>query len=158
VHPVADGQVVDSHGIVVVQSSFGIQFRFPIQSCGLPVRRNPARVWFRFRAATKPQHRQAYQRVVAILNQMRERILAEAKIAMTAPARGNSTAAIDFIQLLNEGRSANGVTPRPRRPAAGDDRLRLAPAERRAGIAGKEIERISPGRDTLKARTFLVLT
>ena len=107
---------------------------------------------------TKPQQRQAYQRVFAILNQKRDRILAEAKLAMTATARGNSTAATDFIQVLNEGRSAKGVTPRPRRPAARDDRLRLAPAERRAGIAGTEIERISPGRDTLKARTFLVLT
>jgi hypothetical protein len=32
---------------------------------------------------------------------------------MTARARGNSMAATDFIQVLNEGRSAKGVTPRP---------------------------------------------
>jgi hypothetical protein len=44
VHPVADGQVVDAHGNVLDQSSFGIQFRFPIQSCGLPVRQDPARL------------------------------------------------------------------------------------------------------------------
>jgi len=107
---------------------------------------------------TKPQQRQAYQRVFAILNKTRDRILAEAKLAMKATVRGDSTAVTDFIQVLNEGRSVKGMTPRPRRPAARDDRLRLAPAERRAGIAGTEIERISPGRDTLKARTFLVLT
>jgi hypothetical protein len=44
VHPVADGQVVDAHGNVVDQSSFGIQFRFPIQSCEMPVRQHPARL------------------------------------------------------------------------------------------------------------------
>jgi len=77
---------------------------------------------------------------------------------MTATARGNSTAATDFFQVLSEGRWAKGVTARPRRPAARHDRLRLAPADRRAGIAGTEIAGIFPGCDTLKARTFLVLT
>jgi hypothetical protein len=43
-HPDTDGQVIDAHGNVVDQSSFGIQFRYPIQSCGLPVRQNPARL------------------------------------------------------------------------------------------------------------------
>ena len=62
---------------------------------------------------------------------------------MTATARGNSTAATDFIQVLNEGRSAKGVTPRPRRPPTRDVRLRLAPAERRAGIAGTDREDLS---------------
>jgi hypothetical protein len=42
VHPVADGQVVDAHGSVVDQTPFGIRFRFPIPSCGLPVRQNLA--------------------------------------------------------------------------------------------------------------------
>jgi hypothetical protein len=44
VHPVADGQMVDAHSNVVDQCLFGIQFGIPIQSCGLPVRQNPARL------------------------------------------------------------------------------------------------------------------
>src|SRR5262245_10807380 len=44
------------------------------------------------------------------------------------------------------GALGEGVTPRPRRPAARDDRLRLALTERQAGTAGTEIARISPGR------------
>ena len=67
-----------------------------------------ARGLVKVQGGDQTQERQAYQRVFAILNQTRDRILAEAKLAMTATARGNSTAATEFIQVLNEGRSAKG--------------------------------------------------
>src|SRR5262245_51898060 len=74
---------------------------------------------------------------------------------------GHAAGQLDGCDRLHPGpeRGAlgEGGIPRPLRPAARDDRLRLAPAERREGIAGTEIERIPPGRDILKARTFLVL-
>jgi len=70
----------------------------------------------RFGPATTPKQRQAYDRLFEIIDQTRDQILAEAKLDDKTAAKLDPSAATDFFQKLDKGRSRAGVSIQPRRP------------------------------------------
>ena len=71
----------------------------------------------RFGPATSPSQRQVYSQLFQILNQTRDRILAEAKLETTAPAAADTKSAIDFFQKVDQARSKTAASPEPAKPA-----------------------------------------
>jgi hypothetical protein len=70
----------------------------------------------RFGPATTPKQRQVYNQLYGILDQTRDAVLAEAKLDNTATAHASPSAASDFLQNVNQGRSRKRGTPRPPQP------------------------------------------
>jgi hypothetical protein len=67
----------------------------------------------RFGVADSPEQRTAYSKLFEILDESRDRILAEAKIGQGESPRVPASRAEDFYQKLEQGRPKGGASARP---------------------------------------------